>query len=307
MPTAKSLFLERIRSLNRSAQIEAVTNKQLTENAHNNVARMLRNGLAVVGFAALEDFIKARTSEILSEIGNTNVPFRDLPEKLRFATTFEAVGALNYQLSIRDKSDRILYVQEQALKIASTASTAYDLTPHAFGYNQANVNDETVKSILKSFLIDDPWGEMTKLAARIGLVALPLGETFKGAVARRHRAAHVAHADTPITDLIQFTKEAYAVAIGFDALLSKALSWMTQQNSKYLKGNQKVNNTSISLRLIKLDDDTWRELIEGKTRAVRTSTNLETLLPLSRTRAQTAENLLVVIGKSGEIHCWECY
>lgn len=307
MPTAKSLFLERISSLNRSAQIEAVTNKPLTEKAHNDVARMLRNGLAVVGFAALEDFIKARTSEVLSEVGSTNIPFRDLPEKLRFATTFEAIGALSYQLSIREKADRVLYVQEHALKIASTANTAYELTPHAFGYDQANVSDETVKSILKSFHIDDPWGEMTKLAARIGLVALPLGETFKGAGTRRNRAAHVAHADTPITDLVQFTKEAYAIAIGFDALLSKALSWMTQQNSKYLKGLQKISSTSISLRFIKLDDTTWRELLEGKSRAVRTGTDLNVLLPLSRTRAQAAENLLVIVGKGGEIHGWECY
>ena len=220
MPSAKTLFLERMHALETSASIEAVTNKTLTDHAHNNVAKMLRNGLAVVGFAALEDFVKSRTSEVLGEIGTTGVPFRDLPEKLRIATTYDAISALSYQISLRPKADRISYVQDQAQKLASTASTAYDLTPHAFGYSQANLQVDSVKEILQSFLISDPWGQMTQLASKLGLAALPLDETFKGAALRRHRAAHAAHADTPQADLAQYVKEALAIAIGFDIFLN---------------------------------------------------------------------------------------
>lgn len=75
MSNARSLFNSRIASLVNSLGIDAVQTRPLTEQAHNDVARMLRNGLAVVGFAALEDFIKSRVSEVLSEVGPTNVPF----------------------------------------------------------------------------------------------------------------------------------------------------------------------------------------------------------------------------------------
>lgn len=221
MPSAKSHYLERLGSLRQSLEIEAVTNKSLSEALHNRVAKWLRNGLAVVGFAALEDFIKSRTSEVLDNVGLTGVPCQKLPEKLREATTYGAIAALSYQLSLRTKADRSAYIQEHAQKMASTANSAYELTPHALGYSQANLQDK-VKETLKAFSISDPWGQMTGLGSRLGLVALPLEETFKSAAIRRHKAAHVANADVPQSDLRQYIKESLAIAIGFDWLISNA-------------------------------------------------------------------------------------
>lgn len=307
MSTARVQFLARVSSLIRSLKIEAVANKPLTEQAHNDVARMLRNGLAVVGFAALEDFLKSRTSEVLAEVGRTHVPFRDLPEKLRFATTFESISALSYQLSIRAKADRVAYVQEHAQKIASTATGAYELTPHALGYDQANLPDEAIRTVLKSFLIDNPWGEMTKLASRIGLIALPLDETYRSAALRRNRAAHVAHADTPQTDLVQFTKEALAIAISFDALLSRALSRMHALDRGYLRGTTRISSASISIRSVKKDDHVWRETTEGRATAVKLERDHDVLVSLARTRAASANDLFVLYDPEGEIRGWECH
>jgi|SRR5450830_253599 len=306
MTSARTLFLERITSLSNSAQIDAVGNKALTEKAHNDIARMLRNGLAVVGFAALEDFIKTRTSEVLSQVGTTGLPFRDLPEKLRNAATFESVSALSYQMSIRDKSDRVSYIQEHASKISSTSSTAYEITPHAFGYDQANVGHEVIKSILKSFLIDDAWGEMTKLAGRIGLVSMPLEETFKSAGIRRNRAAHVAHADTPQTDLIQFTKEAFAIAIGFDTLLSKALQLMSIHDASYLKGQKKLDASLIKIRFVKYKDTKWREVSEGSTKAIKASVDLDGLRREAHARSVKNAELYVEFNQDGNIASWMC-
>jgi hypothetical protein len=306
MSSARAQFLARMSSLIRSLRIDAVSSKPLTEQAHNDVARMLRNGLAVVGFAALEDFLKSRTSEILTEVGRTHVPFRDLPERLRFATTFEAISALSYQLSIRAKADRIAYVQEHAQKIASTATGAYELTPHALGYDQANLAEDAIRAVLKSFLIDDPWGEMTRLASRIGLISLPLEETYKSAALRRNRAAHVAHADTPQTDLVQFTKEALAIAIAFDALLSRALDRMHCMDQSYLRGTARISAATISLRSVKQEGSVWREMTEGRPTAVKVERDLDVLIPLARTRAAGAKNLLVVYDTGGEINSWEC-
>lgn len=306
MAPAKSLFLERITSLTASTQIDAVTNRPLPDRAHNNIARMLRNGLAVVGFASLEDFIKSRISEVLNEVGRTGVPFRDLPEKLRFAATFESIAALSYQMTIRDKVDRLAYIQEQAAKISSTSATAYEITPHAFGYDQANVNSETVKAILKSFLIDDPWGEMTKIAARIGLVGMPLEETFKSAATRRNKAAHVAHHDTPQTDIQQYTKEAHAIAITFDVLLTKALKNMQLHNARYLNGQERINAGSIRIRSLRFRGGLWREELEGGLRAVKIDSSLIALQGAAKSRSASAKDLYIEYSPAGEIVNWEC-
>ena len=307
MLSAKSLFLERMHALEKSISIEAVTNKTLTDKIHNDVARMLRNGLAVVGFAALEDFIKLRTSEVLEAIGSTGVPFRDLPERLRIATTYEAITALSYQLSLRPKPDRITYLQDHALKLASTASSAYDLTPLAFGYSQANLQEDVVKEILKSFLITDPWGQMTQLASRLSLTALPLNETFKGAASRRHLAAHVAHVDTPQNDLAQYVKEALAIAISFDTLLTRALGHIRAYDRDYLKNRENtITVASIKIRSIRSVGTVWKEFVEGRPKAVKVEANLSQLLPAARARAISAKDLLVQFGSNGEIVLWEC-
>lgn len=306
MPSAKDLFLERMHALERSASIEAVTNKTLTDKAHNDVAKMLRNGLAVVGFAALEDFVKSRSSEVLSEIGSTGIPFHELPEKLKIATTVGSIKALSYQLNLRPPTDQITYVQEHAQKLASTGSTAYDLTPLAFGYSEANLKDEGVKEILKSFLINDPWGQMTQLASRLGLAALPLNETFKGAALRRHRAAHVGHADTPQTDLAQYVKEALAIAIGFDTLLTRSLGHIRAHDRNYLAGRSSISSTSIKIRSIRSVGAVWKEFIEGRRTAVKVETDRTQLLTAARARARSQKNLLVQFGNTGEVLFWEC-
>ena len=307
MSSARTLFLSRITSLIKSLGIEAVAPRPLTDQAHNDVARMLRNGLAVVGFAALEDFLKSRTSEVLADVGRTSVPFRDLPEKLRYATTFEAIDALSYQMSLRPRADRVSYIQEHAQKIASTSSAAYELTPHALGFDQANLQDETIKSILKCFLIENPWGEMTRLASRLGLAALPLDETYRSAATRRHRAAHVAHADIPQADLVQFTKEALAIAIGFDALLTRALAMIQAHDQRYLLGTTKVTAASIVVRSITHSDARWREHVEGRATAVKVESTSDALVTAARTRAIAAKNLLVIHSIGSAHVSWECY
>lgn len=307
MSNARNLFHGRISSLTKSLAIDAVSARPLTEQAHNDVARMLRNGLAVVGFAALEDFIKSRTSEVLSAIGGTSIPFRDLPEKLRDAATFEAVSALTYQLALRSKTDRMQYVQDHARMIASTATTAYELTPHAFGFDQANIQDETIKTVLKCFLVDDPWAQITRIASRLSLAALPLNETYKSAALRRHRAAHVAHADTPQADLVQFTKEALAIAVGFDALLSRALSKLQRHDRQYVSGSAHINASAISIRTISPSAGKWREMVEGRSSAVKVENSLEALLAPARQRASASNNLLIIYQSDLNGFRWECY
>jgi len=304
MPSAKQDFIDRIRSLDNSISIGSVSNS--ADRDHNNVAKLLRNGLAVVGFAALEDFIKTRSSEVMAAIGGGGVSFSDLPEKIQAASTHEAISALSYQLSVRDRSERISYIQEQARKISSTASVGYDLTEHSFAHNQANVNEAAIAGILKSFYVDDPWGNMSALSSRLNLTALPLIETYKGAMRRRHRAAHVASADTPQSDISQFVKEALAIAIGFDSLLTTALSKMLSGDRQFLRGRYRVSEADITFRRVVFESGKWKEFVEGRARAHRVSDDISAFKPQVQGRALAANQVYVEFDRSGLVADWEC-
>ena len=307
MPSAKEIFISRIKSLAISIEIDAVINKSLTEVKHNETARILRNGLTVVGFNALEDFIKLRTSEVLSDIGKIGIPFNSLPEKLQFAVTCDAVSALSFQLRFREKSDKISYIQEQALKISSTANTAYDLFPQAFGYDSSNLYEDTIKEILSCFLIKNPWGEMTIIGSNIGLVAMPLQETYKSAMQRRHKAAHHANTDIPQSDIKQFINDALAISITFDSLLSKAFSLISKHNMSYLKGKSFLDHNLVKKRIIKFSDNTWKEFPPGKTKDYRINSDKDYLVNEARARSHFKEELLIVFDTNNSIDTWDCF
>ena len=307
MSLARHNFIKRIRTLYTSInQTDAVQSKELHETEHNEIARMLRNGLAVVGFASLEDFIKQRSSEILDSIGMAGLSFGHLPEKVQIATTYGAISALNYQLNLRDNNEKIDFVQEHALKISSTMSSGYELTSLAFGYGQANLNSESIKTILTNFHISNPWGQITEIASSLGLAALPLNESFTNAALRRHKAAHVANADTPQGDISQFVNEAISIAIGFDFLLSKALDKLKTHDLSYLDGSGKLSASDIIFRLIKHADGKWKEFIKGSVRAYRTSEDLEILVNDTKRRAVLAGQYYVQFDDKGVILDWAC-
>ncbi|MBQ4860113.1 hypothetical protein J8L98_00220 [Pseudoalteromonas sp. MMG013] len=307
MPSAKTDFIERIRCLNISVQSQAVQNRPLSEREHNSIARMLRNGLAVVSFAALEDFIKKRSSEAMAEISRCSIAFTALPEKLQKAATYEALNAISYQLSLLDKEDKASYVQTQASKIASTATTHYELSDHTFAYSQANVNGAVIGDILKSFNVEDPWRQMSTISSGLGLTGLLLAEAYRNAATRRHRAAHVASADTPPNDILQFVKEAFAIAISFDALLSKSIQKFRENEMAHLNGTIKLNASAINTRVLKNINNTWKEFSNNNTRAYRTSNDLQTLQTDCKRRASTAKQLYVEFDDQGLIIDWECY
>lgn len=305
MSTARLSFIERMISLEQSLKIEAVEHKGLPGNKkHNDIAKLLRNGLVVVGFAALEDFIKSRTSEIMDAIGQTSVKFLDLPLLLQNATTYEAISALTYQLKILEKDQRTIYIQEQALKIASTADTSFSLTPHALAFSQPNINVDTIKNILKCFQVENSWANISLLSSRIGLTALSLEETFRTAMLRRHKAAHVSNADTPQSDILQFVKDAFGTALGFDSLISTALQKIAANDYEYVFNKKMITAEDIVFREIKYVDGKWKEFVGSKLKAFRTSIDLEALKSSAIMRATSSKSLLIQYDEFGKIVWW---
>lgn len=304
---AKDDFVKRIRVLHGTINsVDAVRNKDFSCIEHNETAKMLRNGLAVVGFSFLEDFIKRRSDEVVSLLGTFGVPFEDLPEKVQIASTYGAVNAISYQISLRNGEDKVAFVQEHAKKIASTSETAFDLTSMAFGYGQSNIGADSVKDILKAFQVHDPWGQITSIASSLGLAALPLNESFKNAARRRHRAAHVADCDTPQGDISQYISEAFSIAVGFDFLISAAVREIRSHNQDYLRSGSTISSTDITIRAIRHSGGKWKEFVSGRSRAHRVSSDFQRLASEAKRRAVVSGDFYIQFDEQGVVSDWAC-
>jgi len=199
-----------------------LVNQEPSNKTHNERAKLLRNGLAVVGFSALEDFINERASEVLKRIGEMGVPFDSLPEKLRKAATKNVLKAVRFKMRHMDEEgDAIGFIQEQARKIGSTASSAYELSELSLSNGRSNMNHEDVRNMLQVVNVDKPWKQMSEIASTIGIGSPSLEDGFRQAARRRHASAHDSTSDTESAYLNSFYLNAVGVAVGFDLLISE--------------------------------------------------------------------------------------
>lgn len=273
MSEARRVFLRRMDSLRIGLGSEAASQLAPREIDHNSVASLFRQGMAVVGFVALEDFIKKRATEALETISQCGIPFHRLPEKLRRATTHEALNSISFQIKIRDGSARELYAQEAAEAIFSTKNENYLLYKHAFGYDSSNINSESVSKILSSFSISSGWNKMTTLSANLDL-GLDLLTRFNSCAQLRHRAAHVPEANIAVGDLESLWKDCMAIAISFDAFVERSVSSFQRRDYQVLDGTTAVEASDIHYTKIKYFEGHWKLFRKGSVRAIKKCASL---------------------------------
>jgi len=277
MSRARIAFLERLSAYEDAVEQELIVTRTPTDVIHNARARLLRNGLAVVAFALLEDFIKTRIGEVLERVGMGASRFSDLPHALRVAATSGAIKAIGYQDRFLDNrsSSYFEHFQTQALLVASTLNPEFQVSPLAFGHDQPNLRSSTVEKMLAAFHIDSPWNAIESVARRAGVGVPALKAAFDSALQRRHEAAHRADANVEPSDLAAFSTETMGIALGVDLALSFALRKILDGDRRFLSG-ERIGGNRIGLRLIKFDGARWwRELVPGRSRAIARKLTLE--------------------------------
>ncbi len=214
-------------------------------------ARLLRNGMAVVGFNALEDFLKQRMGEVLKAISGGPIPFADLPESLQRGATVGAAHALRYQARMRVSRGEFPaardLVQRTGRAMASIDNQRYVLSELSFGYGDANLNEDAVTKMLSSLGVAGGWLALAGLAQRSGLNLPGLANDYRNALRRRHTAAHDPSADVPLSDLQAFTRQAMAVALAFDGLVSRAGYRLRQGDQALAAGAAHVDQHEIGI------------------------------------------------------------
>lgn len=295
MSHARKTLIDRHKAYDIAIKSETIITKSPSETEHNSAARLYRNGLTVVAFAILEDFIKTRTGEILERVGSGLSSFSELPQKLRVAATAGVVRALKHQERFLNEKqiDYFSYHQRHSALVASTQNAGFEISPIAFGFDQTNINSDTVSHILKSFNVKEPWNTIETIAQHVGVGAPALKEAYENAVARRHKAAHQANADIESSDLLDFSPEILGIALGVDLSLSLSLRKLMDRDQSFLNGNL-VSSKQVGIRLISPEGKGWRELVVGNKRASFRSRDLDTLLTDCCRRAKVREEAVIL-------------
>jgi hypothetical protein len=253
MLTARRIFLSHLDAYKDAVDHESIVAREPAEHRENARARMMRNGLAVIAFNILEDFLRRRAKEILSHIGRAGIQFGRLPEPLRQILTAKALAAVAFQLrSRRLAHDEIVFTQDMAQQIASTSAAPFDACDMSFGYDGSNLTEGAVEDLLRALSVDKPWESIGSVAARAGIGTLKLGAraAFESIARKRHEAAHDPQADVQPIDLKATHLNVLGIALGFDAIASMAAFEFGILNQEVIGGRKRIKQGDVRLYFI---------------------------------------------------------
>lgn len=306
MSRAKSLFLERLKSIDNALNSTEVAPLGLNHVEHNEKTKILRNGLAIIEFNVIEDFIKRRLGEVFKEIRNSGIAFNNLPSELIETSVLHSLkGIISRAEHLkRAQEDHISFLQTETGFISSTSGTNYDLSEYSLGWDKSNLSQNDIYNFFKPFKIKGGWDSIKQISSMVGVTLISPKEVFNNAAQRRHKAAHNPNADSPLNDLKDFVHEAKIIALSIDVLLSKSLEYIYDGNQNFLQGTLKVETTSLKFRTLKYKENKWKEFVDNNTRAYRTNTDFETIFNASKVRARRNKQVLVIKPRENEIKDW---
>lgn len=219
---AKTELFDRIKYLDHAVSLPQVMDDGIQLTDHNGAANLIRKGLAIVAFNILEDFIKNKTIETLDFISDTGVSFDLLPEKLQKAAVLDVLSSLSFRANIERKigNDWKRLIQDEAIKIQSTANANYQLSKYSLLSGNSNIDKDEVSTLLGCFGIKGGWRTIKKVSDDISGGLLDLSQSYQNAASRRHAAAHSAEFRYEYNWLSSLKDEIISIAASIDILLT---------------------------------------------------------------------------------------
>lgn len=225
MSIARQEFLVRLDTLVACLNETNLNDGAPTEYLRNQIASMMRQGLAVLIFAALESFVRERTAECLRGFDPNAITFSDLSDELQRATILGAIDGLVFRSKFEDKTNRHTWALQQLKNIASSDTSLANISHLSFASNKANLDDEDIPNVLKAFGIEDVWKNITDVSKRAGMGGLLDAKAqFSQMRKTRHLSAHDVTSIVPHANLSSSIQAIRGIGVGFDMLLSHSLS-----------------------------------------------------------------------------------
>lgn len=311
MSAAKNNFINRITSFQNIVSppdpSDSVLNSMaLTEKDHNDKVKMLRNGMAIIGYTILEDFIKRRVGEVLKEISKTNVNFNSLPRKLKEAATSSALKGIQVRAENlkRNSEEYLSFIQNETLCISSTKNSIFEISEYSLGWDKSNVAAEDITNFLNVFNIEGGWNSIQSISSAIDISLTDPNQIFKNAASRRHNAAHDANAESLLTDLQNYVSQSKVIAFGFDALLSKSLKHIKDNNIKFLKEEMKTNFNQLEFRFLIEQNGKWKEFSKKSKKAFKVKPLYSDLFNDAFSRSKINGEILIIKTVDNQLVNW---
>jgi hypothetical protein len=237
---------------------------------------VLRRGILIAAFIALETFIRARCVEVVSQLGNWSGSYDDFPAKFRDAALFGAVSNLQKyaQMLKRQGEDYNGEIASEISLLGQTGGPVYNFSRHIAGDYTGNVSVSSVKEMMAAFGVKDCWNEFRQIAAAIGYGVPSIEELLKSLATRRHRSAHVAGYAPTTNDTQHLADQLIALGACIDLALTsstrRALAHWTEWRDDDVKWRANV-------RLFMVDEESgkFRLLAAGQSRALKVKPTIE--------------------------------
>jgi hypothetical protein len=268
------------------------------------------NGLHVVAFAALEDFIRCRAHEVVSWLGTEGVRLESFPSRLQMLILQGTFEGINFSLSRTDKDDRVTLLQLQGLLLSSSGENDRPFVPseYFFGRAASNISRDNIRELLEAFGLGDKFTCLNEVTVLLQMPVLGSVESvFTRLAKNRHRAAHGFGLDYKLSDFRSDMASALPLfAFAFDTAISQCAQAMRKTVVTDNTAFEKFSAAASIIRSVEFDpaNSSWNEHRLGKTIKVLKKGQLRSRLQEFSNRTLGKGDTIIVKNEKGLINGW---
>lgn len=302
--SAKDELFDRVKYFDYAIQQPNLIDVGIAQSEHNGAANLLRKGLGIVAFNILEDFIKNKAIEALSQVADSGIEFSKLTTELQEASILNALQALAFRAKLTKKEggDWRSLIQEETLKINSTKNQRFEFSKFSLLSANSNVLPHEVKELLDAFGIEGGWSKLKSVSDSIGGGIPDLSMSYRNAADRRHNSAHLASFRYEYAWLSQMKRDIISISASIDILLTARC----RQIKRNLLSNISNHNIDddLNYRFLEEDSGKYRETTQMSGRAKKV---WDTLIEAERTlkpRLEHRKEFLITLDSRRNIINW---
>lgn len=268
------------------------------------------NGLHVVAFAALEDFIRRRAHEVISWLGTEGVRLDSFPHWLQMLILQGTIEGINFSLSRTDKDDRVTLLQLQGLLLSSSGEIDQSFTPseYFFGRAASNISRDDVRELLEAFGLGEKFACLNEVTTLLEMTSLgSIDSVFTGLAKNRHRAAHSFGLDYKLSDFRSDMATALPLfAFAFDTSISQCAQALRKTVVTDKAAFEKFSASASIVRTVEFDpaQSRWHEYRLGKTIKKLKKGELQLRLEAFSNRTMGRGETIIVKNEKGLIDGW---
>ena len=224
----------------------------------NERSRIMRNGITVMAFSTMENFLNTRVNEEIKLLKNSNFSFDDFEEDLQKFILVDSVLGLSNKINLSDNNEKLNCAEEGIREISGYREHSPTFSGLGFSPKGSNVNFQDIETLFKRIGVSKISDKLKFISTDIGFTQIGIKDQFFSFKRARNKCAHDSLFNIPYNDLEQYLIFLRIFCIIFDILLSYCISlYLFEKSHASLK--DRMDNFSINYRFIEHANGRWKE------------------------------------------------